>query len=863
MARSAQMFSARCGLAAVSAVSWLLMTGTAHPAAVQSAKPGRIVLSADFDWKFALGDPANAATPTFDDRSWRVVQLPHDWSIESPPDPAGPTGNGEGYFPAGTGWYRRQFTAPAEWRGKRVVVEFDGIYRNATVFLNGRALGTRPSGYSSVAYDLTAGLEIGARNVLAVRVDNSAQPNSRWYTGSGIYRHVRVIVTDPVHVERWGVFVTTPEITRITAKAVIRTRVANESRSSVRISVETTLSGPDEKPIGPPASTATDVAVGTSEIAQEVRVSSPALWSPGTPHLYTARTRIIWNGHVLDEVTTHFGIRSIEWSAERGFVLNGSPLEISGGSVHHDHGPLGAASFDRAEERRVQLLKTAGFNAVRTAHNVPSPAFLDACDRLGLLVLDEPFDTWKTAKVRFDMAREFDEWWQRDLEAMVLRDRNHPSVVMWGLGNEIQDVWGPDGAGTATKLAAHVRALDNTRPLTQAFAGATYGPNPDPAIAAVDIAGYNYSIARNHQKDHERVPARVMMTTESWPSDVFQEWQLARDLPYVVGEFVWTAVDYLGESGMGAWTFGTLDRAKQASQFSAMVRPALASLGADGKNPFPVTEKAEDPSANPMMNLIMAGRPYHAATCGDIDLIGVRRPQSYYRDILWNRGDRVYATVRLPEPEGKKVVPTLWSVYPRVSSWTWPGQEGRDLQVEVYAGTERVRLLLNGRVLGEQPTGREQQFKATFAVPYEAGTLKAVGLNGDRPVAESVLQTVGPVVALRVTTDRNTIRADGQDLAFVSVEAVDANGHALPTANHAVRFALTGPGSLSAVGNGDATSDESYVGTSRRLFEGRALVILRAGRAPGRITLTAEAAGLTGGTLEIEVDGGAVSELGR
>ena len=620
--------------------------------------------------------------------------------------------------------------------------------------------------------------------------------------------------------------------------------MVNESGGvGAHVSVETAISGPDGAAVGSTRSLVT-VDAGNAEVSQVIRVASPSPWAPSTPHLYTAVTRIVKDGQVIDDVVTPFGIRSIARSAEKGFILNGSPIKITGGSVHHDHGPLGAAAFDRAEARRVELLKAAGFNAVRTAHNVPSPGFLDACDRLGLLVLEEAFDTWKTAKVKHDLSRDFDEWWQRDLDVMVLRDRNHPSVVMWGLGNEIQEVWTPEGASIATKLAAHVRSLDATRPLTQAFAGATYGPHPDAAIAVVDIAGYNYNLARNHQKDHERVPTRVMMTTESLPGDVFEEWRLTHDLPYIVGEFVWTAIDYLGESGMGGWTFGTPERTAQACRFLGFVKPSLASLGEDGKNPYPVTETAEDPSSNPIRNLIFVGRPYHAATCGEIDLTGARKPQSFYRDILWNRGDRVYATVGVPEAEGKKVVPSLWSVYPMLSSWTWPGHEGKDLRVEVYAGTERVRLLLNDTVIGEQPTGRDQRFKATFSVPYAPGTLKAVGLNEDRAVAESVLTTAGPPVGLRLSADRTTISADGQDLAFVVVEAIDAEGRVQPCADHRVRFGIAGPGTIAAVGNADATSDEPYVGTTRRLFHGRALVVVRAGRDAGRIELTASAEGL-------------------
>jgi beta-galactosidase len=810
---------------------------------------GRQVLSADFDWKFALGDQAGAEATTFDDARWRVVQVPHDWSIESAPDPKAPAGNGGGYYPAGIGWYRRAFTAPEAWKGKRVTVEFDGIYRNATVYANGKTLGMRPSGYSGVTYDLTPHLQLGARNVLAVRVDNSAQPNSRWYSGSGIYRHVRIVVTDPVHVAQWGVFVTTPEITAAAAKVVVKTTVGN-TREPAHVAVETSIVGPGGEPAGRTRSVLA-VPQGQTDVVHEVTVPSPALWAPSTPRLYKAVTRLVRGGAVFDEVVTPFGIRTIAWSAEDGLLLNGTPIELAGGSVHHDNGPLGAAAVDRAEERRVEILKAAGFNAVRTAHNIPSPAFIDACDRFGLLVMDEPFDTWRTAKAWHDFSHVFDEWWERDLDAMVLRDRNHPSVVIWGIGNEIPEAWTPEGGPLGQKISDRVRALDPTRPVSQAFPGATYGPNPDATIANLGIVGYNYNIAKNGPPDHARLPARVMMTTESLPRDVFEEWQLSHDMPYIVGEFVWTAMDYLGESGIGGWRWGTPEEAKQSEQFQSMMKQGMAIMGADGKNPLAASEKSEDPSGHPMMRNLFAGRPYHGAECGDVDVTGLRKPQSHYRDILWNRRDRVFAAVRLPAPEGQVYVPTTWSVHPALDSWTWPGREGKSLEVDVYGGTEKVRLLLNDKIVGEQPTGREQRFRATFSVPYAPGTLKALGVNGDKVVAEHLLTTAGAPKKLKLTVDRASIRADGQDLAFVTVEAVDAQGRLVPVADAQVTFAIEGPGTIAAVGSGDLRSDEPYVGATRRLFNGRALAVVRAARTAGSIALSASAPGLAAASVTV------------
>lgn len=821
------------------------------PLEAQSRAP-RIELAADSGWKFTLGDPSGAEQRSFDDAAWRSVDLPHDWSIEGPPEKDNPTGPGGGYFPAGTGWYRKTFTAPPAWKGKRVSIEFDGVYRDARVYLNGHKLGTHPYGYTSFRFDLTPHLDFGAANVLAVRVDNSAQPNSRWYSGSGIYRHVRVIVTEPVHIVHWGVFVSTPDVSPQGAKVRLRTRVANESGAEAAIRVETTLRDPKGRTAGRAESPLAVPPGSESEVSQEIAVTNPTLWSPESPALYQAVTRVFRDASLVDEVVTPFGIRSLAWSAERGLLLNGKPVKLHGGNVHHDNGPLGSAAFDRAEERKAELLKAAGFNAVRTAHNPPSPAFLEACDRLGLLVLDEAFDTWKASKVKFDYGRYFDEWWRRDLAAMVLRDRNHPSVIAWSIGNEIPEAFVERGGPMAKMLAAQVRALDNTRPVTLALPGSMARPGQEAVFSVLDIVGYNYNLASHYARDHQRAPGRLMLTTESFPAAAFTEWQLAQDHPFILGEFVWTAMDYLGESGIGAWAYGTPEQAEQAVKGMAGMLDLADKLFvamAEGVDIVKAMSQSGGPSGP--MQLLFPGFPWHAANCGDLDLTGHRKPQSYYRDILWNGGDRVYATVRLPEPEGKKIIAAGWAVYPTLPSWTWPGQEGKAMQVEVYSRTEKVRLFVNGKLIGEQPTGRAEQFKAVFSVPYEPGTLKAVGLRGDRAVAESVLVTAGRPARLRLTADRATVRADGQDLAFVTVEALDAEGRLQPQADHEVLFAVDGPGVIAAVGNGDGQDPAPYRGTRRKLFQGRALVVVRSGRQAGTIRLRAASPGLRDAVVKI------------
>ena len=838
---------------AISAMPAMLVT---IPAAAAQPQRSRLELAADSNWKFVLGDPGGAEARSFEDANWRTVELPHDWSIEGRPSKDNPTGSEGGYFPAGTGWYRKTFSAPPEWRGKRVSVEFDGVYRDATVYLNGHKLGNQPYGYTSFSFDVMPDLDFSGLNVLAVRVDNSAQPNSRWYSGSGIYRHVRVVVTDPVHVAHWGVLVSTTSASTESGSLSVRTRVENESAATARVTVETQILDRGGKPAGR-AQSAVEAAPGSAtEASQEIAVSKPALWSPEAPALYRAVTRLRKDGKAIDEVVTIFGIRTLAWSAEKGLLLNGKAIKLAGGCVHHDNGPLGAAAFDRAEERRVELLKAAGYNAVRTSHNPPSPAFLDACDRVGLLVLDEAFDTWKANKVKYDYGRNFDEWWQRDISAMVLRDRNHPSVVLWSIGNEIPEVLVERGPAIAKRLADQVRSLDSSRPLTQAVPTSTSGPFPDAVLAVLDIAGYNYNLARNYANDHRRVPSRLMMTTESFPAAAFEQWQVAKDNSFILGDFVWTAMDYLGESGIGAWAYGTPQQASQAGMMMTGMQGMADKMflamanGVDMK--AMMAQAGGNQGGQSPMSFLAPGYPWHAAQCGDLDLTGHRKPQSYYRDILWNGGDRVYATVRLPEPEGKKIVAVAWAVYPTLPSWTWPTQEGKELQVEVYSGVEKVRLYLNDKLIGEKATGRSEEFKALFTVPYAPGTLKAVGMRGDRAVAESVLTTAGNPARLRLTADRTTLQAGGQDLSFVTVEAIDAEGRFQPNADQEVQFAITGPGAIAAVGNADGKDESPYQGDRRKLFQGRALVVVRTQGQSGAIQLTAKTAGLAGNVLRLD-----------
>jgi beta-galactosidase len=795
-----------CLLGAVSLTSLISV-----PAAELSVRQHPVF---DKGWKFLLGDPADAQKPEFDDQSWRTVVLPHDWSIEGTFDPKSVTGGGEGFLPQGTAWYRHTFNVPVNWQGKNVSIEFDGVYMNCDVWINGQNLGNHPYGYTAFSYDLTPYLKFGGSNVIAVRVDVSKQRNSRWYSGCGIYRHVHLSVTNPVHIPQWGVAIQTPKADETDATIVIRTEVKNDSGAAV--SVHSTLIGPDGKNIS------TTRTVGAAEApfvsVENFDLHNPVLWSPESPKLYRAITQLVRDGKVIDQVENSFGVRTIAWSAANGFQLNGKTIKLCAGCVHNDNGPLGSACFDRAEERRVQLLKDAGFNAIRTSHNPPSSAFLDACDRLGMLVMDEAFDCWDQGKNAADYHLYFKDWWQRDIDSMVLRDRNHPSIVFWSVGNEIPDALSQTGADLVKPLADRIKSNDTTRPITEAICqspNATQLPFFDVHSATLDVVGCNY-ILDWAVKDHDRAPSRVLTVTESFPHDLFHYWALTQDNSYVIGDCVWTALDYLGENGIGR-----------------------AELVATNDNP---------PGGHGEDNFF----PWHGAYCGDLDITGDRKPVSHYRDILWDRGEKLFMTVEQPVPEGQKMWVQSWGVTPSLPSWTWPGFEGKPVKVDVYSRYDSVELFQDGKSLGEKPTTRAQQFKATFDLTYTPGTLKIVAKKDGQEVASQTLVTAGTAATINLTPDRKTIHSDGQDLSFVTVEVRDKKGMLQPNADQEISFKIDGPGTIAAVGNGDMTSTELYQGTQRKVFDGRALVVIRSNGKPGTIHLKATNADLASAEATVQ-----------
>jgi len=766
----------------------------------------------DFNWKFFLGDSPSAGTKEFDDKGWRNLDLPHDWSIEGKLDPKNPTGGAGGYFPAGIGWYRKKFDVPASWKGKCISIYFEGVYMNSEVFINGKSLGVHPYGYTSFSYDLSPYLDFGRGNVLSVKVDNSKQINCRWYSGSGIYRHVWMNVTNPIHVATWGVNITTPQVSGEKATVKIKTLVKNETDLPQKVILKTQLLNSNAVNAGIDQTDVELLAKSEQEIDQNLTVLKPLLWTPETPNLYQVEVQVLKDKNIIDDTKTTIGIRSIKFTSDNGFQLNGKTVKINGGCVHHDNGCLGAAAFDRAEVRRVELLKSAGFNAIRTSHNPPSEAFLDACDRLGMMVIDEAFDGWKESKTPFDYSVYFNEWWQRDLEAMVLRDRNHPSIIVWSTGNEIIERKKPEAVETAKMLVNCLHKNDPTRPVTSAMTTWDSGWEIfDPLFAVQDIGGYNYQLHRA-PSDHERVPSRVIVQTESYPRDAFSNWEMVQSHNYIIGDFVWTALDYLGESGIGRWYYS-----------------------------------GEKPGEHWESDLF----PWHAAYCGDIDLTGWRKPISHYRSMLYNNSEKLYMAVREPEHDTLKIKQTLWSVWPTWESWTWPGYEGKDIQVEVYSKYPKVRLYLNTKLIGEQATTEEQQFKATFTVPYTPGLLSAAGVMDNKELETAILQTSGNAAGIKLIPDRTKLSADGQDLSFITIEVTDKDGKLQPNAQNQLQFSINGPGVIAGVDNADIKDLDPYIGTARKAWHGRALVVIRSTRNAGDIKLTVSSAGLTEAIVNI------------
>ena len=748
--------------------------------------------------------------PPFDDAKWSRVDLPHDWSADGPF--SADFGSGNGYAPGGIGWYRKHFTLPAAFKDKIGAIEFDGVYDHTEVWVNGHLAGGRPYGYSSFECPLTPFVKFdGTDNVVAVRVDHSRYADSRWYTGSGIYRHVRLRFTDPLHIAHWGTSVTTPIATASSATVTVETTIDNESAATRDLSLESevVLRG---TVVARSVSSGTIDGRGRRTLVQSIDVARPERWSTESPTMYVLRQRVRANDIVTDEVETTFGIRSIRFDPNDGFFLNEQPLKLKGVCLHHDAGSVGAAVPEAVWERRLRTLKELGVNAIRTSHNPPAPEFLDLCDRLGLLVKDEAFDEFTPAKnkwvsgwnagvpSRFGYAEMFDRWSVTDVQDMVRRDRNHPSIVMWSIGNEVDypnDPFSHPVLGRsyrpanpaaenlvtlARPLIDAVKTLDPARPVTMALAS---GAMSDAVGLGemLDIVGYNYQESR-YADDHAKYPRRVIFGSET--SHAFDNWAVVRDHPYVAGQFLWTGIDYLGE----------------ARAF-----------------------------------------PNRANGAGLLDLAGFKKPAAWFRQSLWSSAPMVYLA-SAPAAEAGGAAPGRGA---RLEErWTWPA--GSTVTVFAYTNAAEVELSLNGRSLGTKRLAEAAGGVLSWTVPYAPGVLKAVATTGGKAVADFALRTAGPARAIQLVPDESAVLSDNRLTKQIEFRIVDEAGVRVPDADAVVTFQVDGPARILGIGNGDLNNIETG-NAAHRTYQGRGLVILRITNPAATVAVKASSPGLGGASV--------------
>ena len=777
----------------------------------------------DAGWKFHKGDAPGAEAVAFDDHAWRALNLPHDWSIEGPY--AATAAAGTGYLPGGVGWYRKRFQLGAADRTHKYFIDFDGVYRDSDVWINGRHLGHRPYGYSSFEYDLTPYLKSGSEpNVVAVRVDHSESADSRWYTGSGIYRHVWLVTTGPVHVAHWGTYINTPVVSPTEALVTIEAGVQNELPREAAIRLAVSIEDAAGREVASSVAEKRVAAGAPAAFVEQPVAPRPALWSTESPTLYSAVVRVYADGELADEYRTAFGIRTLRFDPNHGFFLNGKPEKFRGVCIHHDLGALGAAFSEAALERRLKALKAIGVNAIRCSHNPMAPELYDLCDRLGLLVMDESFDEWVAGKRKWiegwnrgkpglDGYHEaFDEWAARDIQDMVLRDRNHPSVVMWSIGNEIDYPGDPFGhprghnglkpgmldgnvlPGVARQLISAIKALDGTRPVTQALAD-IQASNATGLANLLDVAGYNY-LEEYYARDHEKYPGRIILGSENYHS--LGAWRAAASNEFVLGQFLWTGIDYLGESG---------------------------------------------------------SYPARGSTSGMLDFCGFRKPLSYLREALWSDRPMVYAAAY--EAHAAAGPRTDFEDHARpgrlVEHWNWSRDARKTIPVEVYTNCGSAELYLNGRSLGAKAVADRLQPVLRWEVPNEAGSVRVVGRRDGREAARFELHTADAPHHLELIPDRDRLSADAEDLAHIEVRVVDAAGHRVFDANQPITVEVTGPGELAAVDSANPT-DLTPVGAGHRnAFDGRILAIVRSGAKAGEITVRATAPGLESGQATLTV----------
>ncbi|HWE84949.1 MAG TPA: glycoside hydrolase family 2 TIM barrel-domain containing protein [Terracidiphilus sp.] len=836
------------GIAGVAAAAMLPASGSAEHAqkSVATAWPadaqgeGRALAFNDA-WRFHRGNASGADTPSFDDSGWRTLDVPHDWSIEDLPREAG-QGRGAiwsegvtslrtgpfdayesegqtatGWTVGGIGWYRKSFEKPQLPLGGKAELRFEGVYMNSDVWLNGVHLGNHPYGYTEFAYDITPHLKDG-QNTVAVQVKNAGK-NSRWYSGSGIFRKIWLDTSGGLRIPAHGVSVTTPEVAAGAALVNLEVTVENTASAPRHATVRTRLLDASGAVAGEAKAAVTIDANGSNTATCAIHLTSPHLWSPADPHLYRAEIIVEADRKVTHATALHIGVRKVEIDTAQGLRINGEPIKLRGGCVHHDNGPLGSACIPRAEERRVEVLKASGYNAIRTSHNPPSPAFLDACDRLGVLVIDEAFDCWEAGnKNPDDYHVYFKDWWQRDLTSMILRDRNHPCVILWSIGNEINERATPEGVVIGKNLAALAHKLDPTRKVTAAICHPWDHPGQSwkdmqPAFTYLDVGGYNYQWSE-YEKDHATYPDRIMVGTESFPIQSFQNWRAVEANSWVLGDFIWTAIDYLGESGIG---HSSIHNGPGPDSFNG---------------PY----------------------PWFNSYCGDIDLIGNKKPQSYFRDVVWRRS-KIEMAVQRPMPKGYSEHISQWGWSDELRSWTWPGFDGTPMTVRVYTRGDKVALFLNGKQADTKDLAEKDGLRAEFNVPYAPGELKAVAYQNGSEIGTITFSTAGKPHKLVLTPDQPMLTASRDDLSYVMVQVADAQGNPLPDAVVPVSFSLSGAGELAAVGNANPKEVASFRQPHSHTYHGVCVAVVRPAGKAGSVELRAESPGLEAASVQIEVSG--------
>ncbi len=801
------------------------------------------------NWKFSLGDVEGASVFTFDDSEWRILNLPHDWAIEGEFSKDNPSGTGGGALPGGIGWYRKTFVADETYASKKVFIDFDGVYMNSEVFINGVSLGKRPYGYISFRYDLTPYLKIGEENVIAVKVDNQEQPNSRWYSGCGIYRNVWLTVTNPIHVDLWGTYVTTPQVSDKEATVSVCTSIKNEGTVDVEVKVVSSLLDAEGNRVGETTSVLpiSKDSVGTYQ--QTMKVDSPILWSVNNPYLYTLETEVWAGGKLVDTYETTTGIRSFEFSADKGFVLNGEQVKIKGVCMHHDLGCLGAAVNTRAIERQLEILQEMGCNGIRCSHNPPAPELLQLCDEMGFIVMDETFDMWRKKKTRYDYSLYFNEWHERDLTDLMLRDRNHPSIFMWSIGNEVLEQWSDANADTLSleeanmilnfghsaemlakegsemsvnslltkKLADMTRALDPTRPVT---AGCNE-PNPYNhlfASGALDIIGFNYhddwfmGVPKNF-------PGKPFIVTESVSSLMTRGYyKMPSDKPILCPER-WDKPYYDPSFSCSSYDHC---RAPWGSHHENTLRLVSENDFISGQYIWTGFDYIGEPTPY--------GWPARSSYFGIVDLAGFPKDIYYMYQSQWTDKDVLH-------------------LFPH---WNW--EEGQEIDLWAYFNhADEVELFINGRSQGVK-TMPEDKYHVVWRVKYEPGTIKAVSRKEGKVVMEKEIHTAGEPAQIRLTADRSEIQADGTDLSFITVEIVDKDGNLCPNANNLVNFDVQGAAFIAGVDNGNQTSMESFKAPHRKAFYGKCLVVLQNNGDRGDIQLNAVSEGLEKAMLNIQAN---------